>query len=64
MIIIKTNLKKIPSSCKKCSYSSFFPGYKRKICLIKFKECEMERASNRCLQYVKPKWCPIIEMEE
>lgn len=71
MIAIKTKLKIIPKTCKDCkfsktdkNYGTYYGSYEVRGCMIKNKPCPMERASNNCLQYTKPKWCPLINIKE
>lgn len=67
-IVIKTKLKKIPESCAKCKYS-FFINYHR-VCSAtpykeSFRDCERKYVSEkRNYVYMRPKWCPLTEMED
>ena len=67
-IVLKTKLKKIPDTCTKCRYS-FFINYHR-VCSAtphkeSFKDCEKKYVlEKRNFVYVRPKWCPLTEMEE
>ena len=69
MIIVKTKLKKIPEKCNKCPFY-FYHSYDygrvvEKACLITRTAIEMEyseKKKNYC--NVKPKNCPLVEVEE
>ena len=68
MIIVKTKLKKIPSSCTKCPFS--VTDYGGRHCFVVKedgfpKEIPYEfikEKKNWC--YVKPKWCPLVEIQD
>lgn len=72
MIIVDTNLKKLPERCTKCKYSYFYTedGKTEKFCSVAF-----YKGYNRPLrktfnkekhnwEYVKPDWCPLRDTEE
>lgn len=66
MIVAKTKMKKIPDNCKKCSFSvvkhfGYFDTLR--ICSVRRKECPMERSQHKNMKYMKPTWCPLVEIE-
>lgn len=69
MVIIKTGMRKIPDKCKNCKYSFVehepYDSLGNRICLLERKELPyqfVKERKNWC--YVKPDWCPLIEIKE
>lgn len=69
MIIIKTKMKKIPDTCKKCPYScvhhEYYDATGTRYCVINGKALPMEYVKekrNWC--YIKPDWCPLEEIDK
>lgn len=62
-IVARTNLKKLPSTCKTCklSVSSIFSECR--VCGVCKRECPMERTAKGNMAYTKPTWCPLAEVE-
>lgn len=66
MIVAKTRMKKIPKSCNKCALSmterhSYIESIR--VCEINKKECPMKYSEHKNLKYIRPDWCPLIEMK-
>ena len=68
MIIIKTNLKKIPDKCSKCTYGVSKHNIRRddyKCCVLVNKEIVKQFVVEKNNQvYIKPEWCPLLKLEE
>lgn len=67
MIVAKTKMKKIPESCKECSvsrveYYTFVDT--QRFCGITKNECPKKRSENGNLKYIRPKWCPLVEVKD
>lgn len=66
MIVAKTKMKRIPDTCKKCSVSYVYydsPIDSTRCCRITSYECPTETAPSGNTRYVKPDWCPLMEIE-
>lgn len=73
MIIAKTKLKKLPSSCKDCKFKMI--DYKwhgpyeccvnSSTCFFTGKTCPMEKKESGNTGYAdRPKWCPLEEVQD
>lgn len=62
MIIAKTKMKKIPKSCTKCRLSEC--SINGRVCLVTYKYIAMKQTASRNWRYVKPDWCPLIDVQE
>lgn len=67
MIVAKTRIKKIPEGCNKCKLSvierySYIDSMR--ICGITKKECPMEYSEHKNLKYIRPDWCPLVEVKD
>lgn len=64
-IVARTNLKKIPSTCKECKFSIVKGSWCNsfRVCSICQKECPMERTDKGNMAYTRPNWCPLAEVE-
>lgn len=65
MICAKTKMKKLPESCNKCTLSNLNGNYYsdlERFCSITKRACPMERSENNNLKYIRPKWCPLVEV--
>lgn len=60
MIIVKTNLKKIPENCSKCKFSYVDSWSRDRICSIASKTLEMIKVKSGNKAYVRPDTCPLI----
>lgn len=71
MIYIKTQLRKIPESCKECRFSKMIDTkeyddwrrYKR-ICEINGRKCVKAKTKNGNKKFIRPKWCTLIDINE
>lgn len=63
MIVAKTKMRKIPTSCKKCNLS-FQNWAGERTCFVTKKDCPIEEAPSGNWRYGKPTWCPLVEMED
>lgn len=71
MIYIKTQLRKMPESCKECRFSKVIDTkeyddwrrYKR-VCEINGRKCVKVKAKNGNKKFIRSKWCPLIEINE
>lgn len=61
MIVAKTRMKKIPESCNKCKLS--YVDLHGRFCRVNASMCPMERSEHKNLKYIRPDWCPLIEMK-
>lgn len=63
MIAAKTGMKRIPESCRWCnlSWSNWFG---ERFCSVTNGECPKEYEKNGSWMYIRPDWCPLMEMEE
>lgn len=62
MIVAKTKMKKIPESCKDCAFSKYMYDYR--ICAFESgRICPMVRTKNGNKKYIRPKWCPLMEVK-
>lgn len=70
MVYAKTKLPKLPESCKKCAFSEVrdtgkFEDWRRykRICKLTGHKIAMQVVEKGCPKYVRPVWCPLIEVE-
>ena len=61
MIVAKTRMKRIPDTCKRCS-ASYPTGGGDKACELTWYICPTETAPSGNTRYVKPDWCPLMEI--
>lgn len=64
MIVAKTELKKIPKTCKQCDYRELHPLEWEDICRIAGAFCPWEKKPNGMFELGKPDWCPLMDMAE
>lgn len=63
MIYVKTNLKKIPTTCNKCKFSKHNRYFNNRYCtLLNDKKCEKIKSNSGNLTYTRLKNCPLIEI--
>ncbi len=63
MIVAKTKMRKIPSTCKVCKLSKHDSWGGDRICCVVGIECPME-FYNGNWKYGKPGWCPLMEIKD
>lgn len=63
MIVIKTEMKKMPRTCKDCSLSDTTMWGEMRYCKIKEYECPTIRRFTGHTSYIIPHWCPLIEID-
>ena len=69
MIIVQTNMKKIPDRCVKCKLCGiYYDGYNdfegTRFCYINGKQIPYEYVKEKNnWMYIKPKWCPLKEVD-
>ena len=67
MIIVKTNLKKIPDKCSRCTYGVSKHNIGRgdyKCCVLVNREIVKQFvAEKHNWVYVRPDWCPLLKFE-
>ena len=65
MIVVKTNLKKIPTACNKCKFSIpyRYDNNIRRCTLLNNKRCEKIRAESGNWIYTRLSKCPLINMD-
>lgn len=63
MIVARTRLRKIPENCGKCplSYNDWASG---RMCGAKHRDCEYSRTAHGNWAFIRPNWCPLIEIKE
>lgn len=65
MIIIETNLKKIPKKCNKCKYS--YLTHEGRFCAVAFRNMFNQpvpyqfNKEKKNWEYIRPEWCPLKE---
>lgn len=67
MIVAKTKMRKIPKSCKTCSLrhdERMSQGQYYSLCCITLRSCPMEKKKSGNYGYIRPTWCPLMEVEE
>lgn len=63
MIVAKTKMRKMPKNCRDCKLS-FSTWVGDRFCFImNNKDCPKEYEKNGSWKYVRPDWCPLMEME-
>lgn len=55
MILIKTNLKKIPEFCNMCKLVTYDKD--DFVCSVKNKVCKRTKKANK---FYRPNWCPLV----
>lgn len=66
MIVAKTNMKKIPATCKDCKFkTTYFQGYLScgATCDLTGRECHTEKKPSGNVGYGMPSWCPLMDIE-
>lgn len=61
MIVAQTKMKRMPDTCKKCSLS--YIAEEGRACGEVGRYCPTEQAPSGNTRYVKPDWCPLMEIE-
>lgn len=73
MIVAKTKLKKLPSSCKDCKFKeneyNWYGSYEccvhSAICYLTEKKCPIKKKESGNTGYAdRPKWCPLEEVHD
>lgn len=64
MIVAKTKMKRIPDTCKRCSasYLDEYDCYEGRVCNLTGYICPVETTPSGNIRYVKPDWCPLMEI--
>lgn len=69
MIVAKTKMKRIPETCKKCSFAKIeyagneFYTSKDRYCKITGYECPIGTKPSGNVGYGMPSWCPLMDIE-
>lgn len=68
VIVSRKNMKRMPDTCKKCCMSYFPAGTEYsaevddRLCSLTNRWCPTEQAPSGNTRYVKPDWCPLMEV--
>lgn len=60
MIVADTKMKRMPDTCKKCSKS--YTHLDCLACSLAGYLCPKEKAPSGNERYIKPDWCPLMEI--
>ena len=63
MIVAKTRMRRMPKSCRWCKLSCA-NWFEERFCSVTAGDCPKEYEKNGSWKYVRPDWCPLLEMEE
>lgn len=63
VIVAKTRMRKMPKTCKTCSIARRDWWAEELYCGANNRVCPMDNTANGRLAYVKPSWCPLVEIE-
>lgn len=64
MIVVKTNLKKIPDTCNKCKFSFVNKYFDIRRCyLLNNKPCQKVKLDSGNLAYIRLPECPLISID-
>lgn len=66
MIVAKTNMKKLPKTCKSCKFkNTYFQGYiaAGATCDLTGRECPTEKKESGNVGYGMPDWCPLMDID-
>lgn len=63
MIVVKTKMKQIPESCRKCSFKQVLNNNCMAYCAITGRDCPAEKKPSGNVGYGMPSWCPLMDIE-